>query len=85
MTAAELRSMLQSERREGISETQMDTARVDAMSDHNDTEMEASDDDINHRRIERLQSGNARTNKDVSRRQRSILQSLAFFLYNLQT
>ena len=76
LTAEERRSMLQRERREGVIETQMDAARADAMLDHDDTEMEDSDDDINHQSTERPQSVNARTTKDVSGRQRAVLEDI---------
>ena len=74
MTAEERRNMLRRERRVGLSETQMDAVpRTDAPSVDEDTEME----DVNeNQRVNGSQSGNARTNKDVSGRQRSVLQDI---------
>ena len=74
MTAEERRNMLRRERRVGLSETQMDAVpRTDAPSVDEDTEME----DVNeNQRVNGSQSGNAGTNKDVSGRQRSVLQDI---------
>ena len=69
-----LLNMLRRERRVGVSETQMDAVmRADAPSVDEDTEMEDLNDD---QRISGSQSGNARTNKNVSGRQRSVLQDI---------
>jgi hypothetical protein len=74
MTAEERRNMLRRERRVGVSETQMDAVvRAAAPSVDEDTEMEDLNDD---QRISGSQSGNARTNKNVSGRQRSVLQDI---------
>lgn len=79
LSATERRSMLQrEERRVGVSETQIEMeARTDATSNAEDTEMEDldGDDDINQR-INGPESGDARTNKDVSNRQRFVLQNI---------
>lgn len=77
MTADERRNMLRRERREGISETQMDTAaQMDARSEDEDTEMEDIDDDIDRPNFNSSEPGNARANKDLSGRQRTVLQDI---------
>ena len=75
LTAEERRNMLQRERRAGINETQMD-AVADTISEHEDTEMADFDEDINQQRINDSPPDNARTNKDLSGRQRCVLQDI---------
>lgn len=89
--------MLRFERRAGVSESLMDAA---ATSEHEDTEMEHLGDDDDHEGINNgSQSLIAGPNKNISNRQRSVLQDivnefrvrgasdrkvlLAFFAYNL--
>ena len=75
MTVDERRDMLRRERRAGISETQMDTAaRMDATSEDEDTEMENFD--VDRPNFNSSESGNARANKDLSGRQRTVLQDI---------
>ena len=77
MTVDDRRDMLRHERREGISETQMDTAaQMDARSEDEDTEMEDFDDDIDRPNFNSSESGIARANKDLSGRQRTVLQDI---------
>jgi len=77
VTVDERRDMLRRERREGISETQMDTAaQMDARSEDEDTEMEHFDDDIDRPNFNSSESGIARANKDLSGRQRTVLQDI---------
>ena len=66
--------MLQREKRE-INETRLVSA-ADAISEHEDTERADFDKDINQKRINDSPSGNARTNKDLSGRQRCVLQDI---------
>jgi hypothetical protein len=72
LTVDERRDVLRRERRAGISETQMDTAaRMDATSKDEDTEMENFD--VDRPNFNSSESGNARANKDLSGRQRTVL------------